>query len=145
MRRRSARRRPPRKPPASVRHLGQRPAARGQGEYAATYIGTVNTEIGKEIAKRLVALKPDGGTYCIQSGGPGAVNMNERMKGMLETLPADKWTQVAGCPLYNNDDFPLSIVQMTDILAKYPDLTPCSTPAEAPQMLPEAYRQLTAR
>jgi ribose transport system substrate-binding protein len=38
----------------------------------ATYIGTVNTEIGKEVAKRLMALKPDGGTYCIQSGGPAA-------------------------------------------------------------------------
>ena len=36
----------------------------------ATYIGTVNTEIGKEIAKRAMALKPDGGTFCIQSGGP---------------------------------------------------------------------------
>ena len=87
----------------------------------ATYIGTVNTEIGKEIAKRAMELKPDGGTFCIQSGGPAAVNMNERMKGMLDTLPADKWKQVAGCPLYNNDDFPLSIVQMTDILAKYPE------------------------
>ena len=111
----------------------------------STYIGTVNTEIGKEIGKRLIALKPDGGTYCIQSGGPAAVNMNERMKGMLDTLPADKWKQVDGCPLYNNDDFPLSIVQMTDILAKYPDLDAMLNAGGAPQMLPEAYRQLTAR
>ena len=110
----------------------------------ATYIGTVNTEIGKEIAKRAMELKPDGGTYCIQSGGPSAVNMNERMKGMLETLPADKWKQVAGCPLYNNDDFPLSIVQMTDILAKYPDLDAMLNAGGAPQMLPQAYRQLLA-
>jgi ribose transport system substrate-binding protein len=111
----------------------------------ATYIGTVNTEIGKELAKRLMALKPEGGTYCIQSGGPAAVNMNERMQGMTDTLPADKWTQVAGCPLYNNDDFPLSIVQMTDILAKYPDLDAMLNAGGAPQMLPEAYRQLTSQ
>ena len=110
----------------------------------ATYIGTVNTEIGKEIAKRAMALKPDGGTFCIQSGGPSAVNMNERMKGMLETLPADKWKQVDGCPLYNNDDFPLSIVQMTDILAKYPELDAMLNAGGAPQMLPQAYRQLLA-
>ena len=110
----------------------------------ATYIGTVNTEIGKEIAKRAMALKPDGGTFCIQSGGPSAVNMNERMKGMLETLPEDKWNQVDGCPLYNNDDFPLSIVQMTDILAKYPDLDAMLNAGGAPQMLPQAYRQLLA-
>ena len=108
----------------------------------ATYIGTVNTEIGKEIAKRAMQLKPDGGTFCIQSGGPSAVNMNERMKGMLETLPADKWKQVDGCPLYNNDDFPLSIVQMTDILAKYPDLDAMLNAGGAPQMVPVAYRQL---
>jgi ribose transport system substrate-binding protein len=108
----------------------------------ATYIGTVNTEIGKEIAKRAMELKPDGGTYCIQSGGPSAVNMNERMQGMLETLPKDKWTQVDGCPLYNNDDFPLSIAQMTDILAKYPDLDVMLNAGGAPQMLPQAYRQL---
>jgi ribose transport system substrate-binding protein len=61
----------------------------------ATYIGTVNTEIGREVARRLMALKPDGGTFCIQSGGPAAVNHNERIKGMLETLPADKWRQLS--------------------------------------------------
>ena len=64
-------------------HLGQRPAATRITALRATYIGTVNTEIGKEIAKRAMALKPNGGTYCIQSGGPAAVNMNERIKGML--------------------------------------------------------------
>ena len=31
------------------------------------------------------------------------------------------WTEVAGCPLYTNDDFPLSVQQMEDILAKYPE------------------------
>lgn len=111
----------------------------------ATYIGTVNTEVGKEVAKRLMALKPNGGTYCIQSGGPAAVNHNERIKGMVDTLPKDKWTQVQGCPVYNNDDFPLSIVQMTDILAKYPKLDAFLNTGGAPQMLPEAYRQLTGR
>jgi len=38
-------------------------------------------------------------TYCIQSGGPAAANMNDRIKDMVETLPADKWKQVQGCPL----------------------------------------------
>jgi ribose transport system substrate-binding protein len=111
----------------------------------ATYIGTVNEEVGKEVAKRTMALKPDGGTYCIQSGGPAAVNHNERIKGMVETLPKDKWTQVAGCPVYNNDDFPLSIAQMTDILAKYPKLDAFLNTGGAPQMVPEAYRQLLGR
>ena len=38
----------------------------------ASYIGTVNEEVGKAVAKQAMALKPDGGTYCIQTGGPAA-------------------------------------------------------------------------
>lgn len=108
----------------------------------ATYIGTRNEQIGIQVAERAMALKPNGGTYCIQSGGPAAQNMNERLKGMLETLPADKWHQVAGCPLYNNDDFPLSITQMTDILAKYPHLDAFLNAGGAPEMVTKAYRAL---
>ncbi len=111
----------------------------------ATYIGTVNEQIGIEVAKRVMALKPDGGSYCIQSGGPAAVNHNERMKGMVETLPADKWKQVDGCPQYNNDDFPLSISLMQDTLAKYPKLDAYLNTGGAPEMLPEAYKQVTSQ
>ena len=32
------------------------------------------------------------------------------------------WTEVDGCPLYTDDDFPKSVQQMEDILGKYPDL-----------------------
>ena len=87
-----------------------------------------------------MALKPNGGTYCIQTGGPAAANMNDRIKGMTETLPADKWKQVAGCPLYNNDDFPLSITQLTDLLAKYPKIDAVLDAGGAPQMEVKAYR-----
>lgn len=111
----------------------------------ATYIGTVNEQIGINVAKRAMELKPDGGTYCIQSGGPAAQNMNDRLKGMQETLPKDKWRQVAGCPLYNNDDFPLSITQMTDLLAKYPKLDAFLDAGGAPEMVTKAYRDLMAK
>src|SRR4051794_19272311 len=144
-------------PPASAR-AAQAPKAAGipfitwdsdllpeAKDLRATYIGTVNTEIGVEVAKRAMALKPDGGTFCIQSGGPAAVNHNERIKGMLQTLPPDKWKQVAGCPQYNNDDFPLSVAEMTDVLAKYPKLDAFLNTGGAPQMLPEAYQQLLSK
>ncbi len=52
----------------------------------ASYIGTVNEQVGIAIAKQAMALKPNGGTYCIQTGGPAAANMNDRIKGMAETL-----------------------------------------------------------
>ena len=111
----------------------------------STYIGTVNEQIGIEVAKRAMALKPNGGTYCIESGGPAAQNMNERLKGITETLPKDKWTLLAGCPVYNNDDFPLSIVQMTDMLAKYPKMDAFLNCGGAPEMVGSAYRELTAK
>jgi ribose transport system substrate-binding protein len=108
----------------------------------ATYIGTVNEQVGMQVAKRAMALKPNGGTYCIQTGGPAAANMNDRIKGMTETLPADKWKQVAGCPLYNNDDFPLSLTQLTDLLAKYPNIDAVLDAGGAPEMVSQGYREL---
>jgi ribose transport system substrate-binding protein len=111
----------------------------------ATYIGTVNEEVGREVAKRAMALKPNGGTFCIQTGGPAAANMNDRIKGMMETLPKDKWKQVEGCPVYNNDDFPLSLTQLADILAKYPKIDAILDAGGAPQMVTAGYRQLMSK
>jgi ribose transport system substrate-binding protein len=108
----------------------------------ASYIGTVNEQVGIAVAKQAIALKPNGGNYCIQTGGPAAANMNDRIKGMVETLPADKWKQVQGCPLYNNDDFALSITQLTDLLAKYPKIDAVLDAGGAPEMEVKAYREL---
>ena len=85
------------------------------------YVGTHNYDIGVNIAKLVMQIKPKGGTICIQSGGAAAANHNERMQGIRDTLAGKKsaespgerltgqngWTEVAGCPLYTNDDFPL--------------------------------------
>jgi ribose transport system substrate-binding protein len=108
----------------------------------SSYIGTVNEQVGIAVAKQAMALKPNGGSYCIQTGGPAAANMNDRIKGMVETLPDDKWKQVQGCPLYNNDDFPLSITQLTDLLAKYPKIDAVLDAGGAPEMEVKAYREL---
>jgi ribose transport system substrate-binding protein len=100
------------------------------------YVGTHNYDIGVNLAKLAQEIKPDGGTICIQSGGAAAANHNERMQGIRDTLagvergepPGERltgqngWTEVEGCPLYTNDDFPLSVQQLEDTLGKYPDL-----------------------
>ena len=86
------------------------------------YIGTHNYEIGTNLAKLAKAIKPKGGTVCIQSGGAAAANHNERMQGIRDELsgmksaasPGDQltgqsgWTEAEGCPLYTDDDFPQS-------------------------------------
>jgi ribose transport system substrate-binding protein len=102
----------------------------------AAYIGTHNYDIGVNLAKLVMQIKPKGGTICIQSGGAAAANHNERMQGIRDTLsgkqskeaPGERltgqngWTEIAGCPLYTNDDFTVAVQQMEDILNKNPNL-----------------------
>jgi len=122
----------------------------------ATYVGTKNYDIGVNLAKIAMKLKPSGGTICIQSGGAAAANHNERMQGIRDTIAGKKskeapgerltgqngWKEVDGCPLYTNDDFPLSVTQMGEILAKYPDLTAFVPTGGFPQFVPNAYKQV---
>src|SRR5208337_2988261 len=56
----------------------------------AAYIGTHNYDIGVNLAKLVMAVKPKGGTICIQSGGAAAANHNERMQGIRDTLSGKK-------------------------------------------------------
>ncbi|MBN9010093.1 MAG: substrate-binding domain-containing protein [Rhizobiales bacterium] len=116
------------------------------------YIGTHNYDIGVGLAKVIQAKKPNGGKICIQSGGAAAANHNERMQGIRDTLagvqskesPGDRltgqngWTEVDGCPLYTNDDFPLSVQQLEDTLNKYPDLDAFTATGGFAQFLPDA-------
>jgi ribose transport system substrate-binding protein len=122
------------------------------------YIGTNNYEIGVNIAKIVQTIKPTGGTICIQSGGAAASNHNERMKGIRDTLagkvsaqpPGDRltgqndWKEIDGCPLYTNDDFPLSVQQFQDVMAKTPGLDAFTPTAGFPQTVPDANRAAVA-
>ena len=118
------------------------------------YIGTKNYDIGVNLAKITQELKPDGGTICIQSGGAAAANHNERMQGIRDTLSgetgttspgnrlegANGWTEAEGCPLYTDDDFPRSVQQLEDTMARMPDLDAFVPTGGFPQFIPDAYR-----
>jgi ribose transport system substrate-binding protein len=118
------------------------------------YIGTHNYEIGVNLAKIAMAAKPKGGTICIQSGGAAAANHNERMQGIRDTLSGVKsdaspgvrltgqngWTEIDGCPLYTDDDFPRSVQQFEDIMAKNPNLDAFIPTGGFPQFIPDANR-----
>jgi len=118
------------------------------------YIGTHNYEIGVNLAKLAMKNKPKGGTVCIQSGGAAAANHNERMQGIRDTLSGKKsaqapgvrltgqngWKEIDGCPLYTDDDFPRSIQQFEDIMAKNPNLDAFLPTGGFPQFLPDANR-----
>ena len=123
------------------------------------YVGTHNYEIGVNLAKRVAELKPHGGSICIQSGGAAAANHNERMQGIRDTLSGKKtagapgerltgqngWTEIAGCPLYTDDDFPRAVQQMEDILGKYPKLDAFVPTGGFPQFVPQAYKRVAEK
>jgi len=125
-------------------------------ELRTAYVGTNNYDIGVNLARLTRNLKPQGGTICIQSGGASAANHNERMQGIRDTLagtsgttpPGNRltgqngWTEPDGCPLYTNDDFPLSVQQMADIFIKYPDLTAYVPTGGFPHFVPKAFRRV---
>ena len=124
-----------------------------------TYIGTRNYEIGVMLARIAMRLKPKGGSLCIQSGGAAAANHNERMQGLRDTMsdgassspPGERltgqrgWHEADGCPLYSNDDFPLAVNQMEDILGKYGDLDLFVATGGFPQFVDGAYRQVARK
>jgi ribose transport system substrate-binding protein len=118
------------------------------------YIGTHNYEIGVNLAKLAMEIKPEGGTVCIQSGGAAAANHNERMQGIRDTLGAmsgttspgerltgqNGWTEAEGCPLYTDDDFPRSVQQFEDFMIANPDVDAFIPTGGFPQFIPDANR-----
>ena len=111
-------------------------------EMRIAYVGTRNYDIGVELGKRLLALKPSGGTLAIQSGGPAAHNLNERIDGLRKTLAAANWREVAGTPVYCNDDSMLAVQQMEDLLGKFSKLDAFVAVGGWPQFPEPAYRRI---
>ena len=64
------------------------------------------------------------------AGKTSAEAPGERLTGQ------NGWTEVAGCPLYTNDDFTVAMQQMEDILGKYPKLDAFVPTGGFPQFLP---------
>jgi ribose transport system substrate-binding protein len=124
------------------------------------FVGTHNYEIGVNLAKMAMGIKPKGGTICIQSGGAAAANHNERMMGIRDTLAGramagdppgarlkgeNGWTEVDGCPLYTNDDFTVALQQMQDILGKYPKLDAFIPTGGFAEFLGQAYKTTASK
>jgi ribose transport system substrate-binding protein len=122
------------------------------------YVGTNNYEIGASLAKAVMAIKPHGGHIVLLSGGAAAANLNERLKGMRDTLsgkvsassPGDKlagengWTEESVSPLYCNDDSPLAVQQMEDTFGKYPKLDALIA-GGWPQFATQAYKNVVSK
>ena len=125
----------------------------------AAYVGTHNYDIGVNIAKLVMQIKPKGGTICIQSGGAAAANHNERMQGIRDTLSGRRapkspgvrltgqngWKEVDGCPLYTNDDFPRRSSRWRISSPNIPNLDAFTPTGGFPQFLPDAYAKIASK
>lgn len=118
-----------------------------------TYLGTDNYLMGVKFAEHLKKIKPSGGTICLQLGNVAADNINQRAAGLRDTLAGAKgasrltgqggWTEVAGCPVFTNDQADLANQQMADVFTTKPDLTAFVLVGGWAQFAPQAYAQVT--
>lgn len=119
-----------------------------------TYLGTDNYMMGYRLGEYMKKAKPDGGKVCLIEGNPGADNILRRAQGARDALTGQKgltelkgeggWTEVAGCPVFTNDDGVKGVQAMTDILAANPDLDGFAIMGGWPLfMAPQPYRDFT--
>jgi ribose transport system substrate-binding protein len=118
-----------------------------------TYLGTDNYLMGFKIGEYIKKAKPNGGTVCTIQGNPGADNILRRAQGTRDALSGQKdlaalageggWTEVAGCPVFTNDDGAKGVQAMTDILAANPKLDAFAIEGGWPLFgAPQPYRDL---
>lgn len=118
-----------------------------------TYLGTDNYLMGKKIGEYIKEKKPNGGEICLIEGNPGADNILRRAQGARDALTGQEgltalkgeggWTEVAGCPVFTNDDGAKGVQAMTDILAANPGLDAFAIMGGWPLFgAPQPYRDL---
>ena len=115
------------------------------GSKRVAYIGTNNRELGLALGKQLLMLRPDGGTYAMISGGPGAENLAERVNGVREALKGSKWIELPGSPTFCNDDPALGVQQMTDLRTATPDLAAIILVGGWPMFAPEGFKSFASK
>jgi ribose transport system substrate-binding protein len=118
-----------------------------------TYLGTDNYLMGQRIGDYVKKALPNGGKVCTIQGNPGADNIARRAQGFRDAITGQEgltalageggWTEVAGCPVYTNDDGAKGVQAMTDILAANPDLVAFGIMGGWPLFgAPQPYRDL---
>jgi ribose transport system substrate-binding protein len=118
-----------------------------------TYLGTDNYLMGVRIGDYIKKAKPKGGTVCLIEGNAAADNILRRAQGTRDSLSGQKglealkgeggWTEVAGCPVFTNDDGAKGVQAMTDILAANPKLDAFAIEGGWPLFgAPQPYRDL---
>jgi ribose transport system substrate-binding protein len=104
------------------------------------YVGTDNKEMGAELGRQLIKLKPQPGVYISQSGGPAAQNLNERLEGLNGVLQKAGWKLAPGSPSFCNDDSALAAQQLLDQTTANPNVDAVVPVGGWALFAPEAYK-----
>lgn len=86
------------------------------------YVGTDNYAMGRELAKLLKQVKPDGGRYGIVSGFGDADNLNERVRGVRDVLAPTMWKEVDDSPKNGREESYNSLLKMYELVEENPGL-----------------------
>ena len=127
--------------------------AKADAALRKTYLGTDNYTMGADLGAYLKKEQPNGGKVCTIEGNAAADNILQRAQGFRDALTGQKgltaltgqggWTEVAGCPVFTNDDGAKGVQAMTDILAANPDLNAFGIMGGWPLFgAPQPYRDL---
>lgn len=118
-------------------------AAPGSGRLA--FIGTNNYRGGVALGKAFAKALPGGGPYAIITGGLGAENLNDRIRGVHDGLKeagaAGRFTEVSGSPFPCNDDINRAVQLIEQAITAHPDLVGIVAVGGWPLFAPEAYKQ----
>jgi ribose transport system substrate-binding protein len=118
-------------------------AAPGSGRLA--FIGTNNYRGGVALGKAFAKALPAGGPYAIITGGLGAENLNDRIRGVHDGLKeagaAGRFTEVSGSPFPCNDDINRAVQLIEQAITAHPDLAGIVAVGGWPLFAPEAYKQ----
>jgi ribose transport system substrate-binding protein len=118
-------------------------AAPGSGRLA--FIGTNNYRGGLELGKAFAKALPGGGSYAIITGGLGAENLNDRIRGVHDGLKemgvAEKFSEVSGSPFPCNDDIHRAVQLIEQAITAHPDLSGIVAVGGWPLFAPEALKQ----
>ncbi len=85
------------------------------------YIGTDNYKAGKTLGEHFIKIAGTKGKIALLTGGLGAMNLNERIKGFKDAIANYPDLMVVTLQA-NNDDESLALSQSEAILQSHPDL-----------------------
>jgi ribose transport system substrate-binding protein len=85
------------------------------------YIGTDNYQAGKTLGEHFIKIVGTKGKIALLTGGLGAMNLNERIKGFKDAISKYPDLKIVSMQA-NNDDESLALSQSEAILQSHPDL-----------------------